>query len=644
MESTEDKHHPHAWLAQQKFQKLLGVGAFGMIFETSDATTLSAVKVNFLRMDNGTHGQNLAAPFHLLKRIRHKNLTKIYNVSFKDWKIDELEILIARCENYMTFHRETLQMFYNNGRVPPSMVVQIELCGRDLFSWLKIGKKLGAHLFEIQYQVICGILDGLRHLHQNNVVHRFITPEAVMFSHTLTTEYILPVKISSFQFCLLINSTERNDQDGCKVISDPTHYFSNRYQAPEARSSSSTATCSKTFDIFSMGLLCLAVLLPPGERISSELYYKLVHENDTSIIPDHPEIKNAKELIIQMTKRRPADRLQNLDSVYFRRDPINTPSNTLTMAPQDPDFMDETQFKNFLGSGSFGFVLGTRDNKAIKFIFLSESDGPERNIERTQITREYKTMILAKDHPNIVQILKCAEKLFTSESLHEILKAVALPREVNDSVNLLAMRAQKQKIIVPCFCIQMAICGQSLREWLSEMYDKPLTPSMQDFQIQIVSNLLAGFKYLHSNEIIHRDFKPENVLFSYSSGEERASYTLPVKIGDFGLARFLPEYEEILTPRVGTNSYRAPEAETSFYGVQADIFSLGLVFWEVLQLLDSRVRRSMFYKLVHDHENHPLLVKDHPNLVNAKELVVNMTKRLYRERIQTMEDVVLQLC
>ncbi|OXA38293.1 uncharacterized protein LOC110861907 [Folsomia candida] len=639
MESIDDP----SWLTQQKFQKLLGFGAYGLIFETSDTTSIFEVKVNFLKLENATPMKTLAAPFHLLKPMHHKNLTKIYNVSFKDWKLEEIKILLAKCENHLTFHRLSLNLFCMNGQIPPSLCVQIETCGPDLWSWLQIRKTLGTKLFEVQYEIISGILDGLKYLHQNNIVHRHICPEAVLFSHTLTTEFILPVKVSSFQFCRRINCY---DQDGGEFSKDPMDNFFNEYQAPEAYSSSSRDTCTTTFDVFSAGLLFLAVLLPPDKKMSSGMYYELVHENDTSVVPDHPEIENAKDLIIQMTQRRPADRLQNLDQVQFRRQPVSVhtspgPGIGLHISAE-LTWLDETHVENFLGSGSFGFVLGTRSKEAIKFIFLSETDGPERDVERKQVTREYNTMVLAKNHANIVQILACSEQLFTSESLNDTLNTVPLPKEVNDSIYMLSARARKQKITIPAFTIKMELCGSSLREWLSEMHNKPGTPSMQNFQIEIVSNLLTGFRYLHSHKIIHRDFKPENVLFSYSPNQK---YILPVKIGDFGLARFLLQVsEEKLTSRVGTNSYRAPEAERSFYGVQADIFSLGLVFWEVLQLLDPKVRRSMFYKLVHDYENHPLLVKDHPKLVNAKDLVVNMTKRLHRERLQTMEDVVLQLC
>ncbi|XP_035707807.1 calcium/calmodulin-dependent protein kinase I-like [Folsomia candida] len=241
MGPTDRDHHSCSWLTEQKFRKILGIGMFGVIFETSDTTFLSAVKVNFLRNANATHANSLAAPFHLVKSMSHPNVTKIYNVSLKEWGVEELETIIARCENLSTLNAEKLERFYQNGLASPvSLCVQIELCGPDLLSWLRIGKTVDENLSEIQYKIISGILDGLRYLHQNDIVHRHISPEAVMFSHTLTTEYIVPVKISSFQFCRPINFDRRESQDGGDLVSvtDPLLYYYDLYLAPEAKSSS----------------------------------------------------------------------------------------------------------------------------------------------------------------------------------------------------------------------------------------------------------------------------------------------------------------------------------------------------------------------------------------------------------------------
>lgn len=85
--------------------------------------------------------------------------------------------------------------------------------------------------------------------------------------------------------------------------------------------------------------------------------------------------------------------------------------------------------------------------------------------------------------------------------------------------------------------------------------------------------MVPGLNYLHNNKIIHRDLKPENVMFS------KKMFTLSVKIGDISFRR-IPD--SVLINRVGTHDYMALEAFTDDNSFPADIFSLGLVIWEVV--------------------------------------------------------------
>lgn len=142
---------------------------------------------------------------------------------------------------------------------------------------------------------------------------------------------------------------------------------------------------------------------------------------------------------------------------------------------------------------------------------------------------------------------------------------------------------------------------------------------------------------------MHRDFRPENLMFSYSDTEE---FALPIKIGDFGLCRKVHgEHTKTstLTSKVGHESYRAPEVIGNNYGTQADLFSLGLVIWEVVQLIKYRDMPTTFYKLVHESKTN--LVKDFALLgdVQMKNVIISLTKRRIQDRAKVIPDHLIQV-
>ncbi|XP_061079310.1 cyclin-dependent kinase 4 [Conger conger] len=91
----------------------------------------------------------------------------------------------------------------------------------------------------------------------------------------------------------------------------------------------------------------------------------------------------------------------------------------------------------------------------------------------------------------------------------------------------------------------------------------------------VMRQLLSGLDFLHTNMLVHRDLKPDNVLVS-SRGE--------VKIADFGLARIY-SHQIALTPCVVTLWYRAPEVLLhSVYMPSVDMWSAGCIFAELFLL------------------------------------------------------------
>jgi serine/threonine protein kinase len=83
---------------------------------------------------------------------------------------------------------------------------------------------------------------------------------------------------------------------------------------------------------------------------------------------------------------------------------------------------------------------------------------------------------------------------------------------------------------------------------------------------------LNGFKGLHEVRAMHRDFKIENVLLHNKS----------CKIADLGFGKQLNENEMTRT-KLGSNFTMAPEVmRMEAYDFKADIWSIGVVFYQLL--------------------------------------------------------------
>ena len=91
--------------------------------------------------------------------------------------------------------------------------------------------------------------------------------------------------------------------------------------------------------------------------------------------------------------------------------------------------------------------------------------------------------------------------------------------------------------------------------------------------------ILSGLAYLHSNNIIHRDLKLENILIndiekSYETNED----LFFLKIIDFGTAKI---FDKNKYPRaiVGSIYYIAPEVLFKKYGKECDMWSAGVILY-----------------------------------------------------------------
>ena len=113
------------------------------------------------------------------------------------------------------------------------------------------------------------------------------------------------------------------------------------------------------------------------------------------------------------------------------------------------------------------------------------------------------------------------------------------------------------------------ISGGSLKENLERI----INPRLSLIKKWIIE-ILKGISYLHSNNIIHRDIKCENIFFDRLNGN--------IKIGDLGLSKILKDKNNICTHFKGTEEFMAPEIHEGKYSFKADIYSLGITIIEMI--------------------------------------------------------------
>ncbi len=205
------------------------------------------------------------------------------------------------------------------------------------------------------------------------------------------------------------------------------------------------------------------------------------------------------------------------------------------------------------------------------------------------------------------------------------------------------------------------------------------TPQIND----LTRGILLGLQHLHRHRIVHRDFKPANVLIS----RDNAGRLIP-KIADFGLSKLvsndeLDSSDFDLSDGRGTPSYKAPEQiEGSRVSFNLDLWAFGVILYEILTgekpfLADQQdtseqaVRRTVERKIITahlpkqlDHVDEPYqtmirrcLVRDIHDRVRKEDELLNLLdnipallatarqqveQRDYAGALQTYEQILIQ--
>ena len=205
-------------------------------------------------------------------------------------------------------------------------------------------------------------------------------------------------------------------------------------------------------------------------------------------------------------------------------------------------FKQKYELKDILGKGGFSQVfkvLDKKDNKfyALKFIKKNEVENIENLIENCK--KEIEIMEKLKSE----YVVKLKEN-FYDESYEG-------------------------------YCIVMELCDGDLRKILKNYKPNGLPLELINKIFQQLNDVLNEMLKINC---IHRDLKPENILIKYKDKEKKF---FDIKLTDFGLSTYEINSTIGSHSKAGTLNYCAPEIEKSHYNNKCDLWSLGVILYEL---------------------------------------------------------------
>ena len=147
------------------------------------------------------------------------------------------------------------------------------------------------------------------------------------------------------------------------------------------------------------------------------------------------------------------------------------------------------------------------------------------------------------------------------------------------------MKAIKNKYIIELkdyfivdnngYCIVMELCDCNLKDILNKYKPNGLPINTIN---KIFTQLNEALNLMRKNKYYHRDLKPENILIKYT---DKNKTNFDIKLTDFGLSS--NEINSIVQSHsnVGSEKYRAPEVDYFEYNNKSDLWSLGIILYEL---------------------------------------------------------------
>jgi serine/threonine protein kinase len=411
------------------------------------------------------------------------------------------------------------------------------------------GQALTVHLARPQlaltldqkWRVAKDLLAALAHAHQHGVVHRNLTPGAILIGQDGTT------RITDFDFAKPGVDRSLTIADSIIDLVEKAYVAPEAYRAPEV--------ANRASDVFSAGVILYELFT--GERPFDGDPTRVFDTDGVFPVPPsrlRPELNGAFDAWLQaLCQFDEAQRPMALAALAALNAllsptlaPVAEPAPVLTMVPPEPE--NDVDFRNLppghaltrtyvverkLGQGSFGVVYKVIDTlgdvpRTVKLILHDRHSTYER------LKKEYRNLVQIPEHPHVVRVL-----------YGEVLPGSDVP-----------------------FLVFEYVEGADVADMIQQHLLAP------DDALELGKQVIDGLAHLHAHGFHHCDIKPRNLLWT-QKGAKIIDFNVSVRADNRdarggGSRRYLPpDFDPEVIPHNGERADR-------------DLYALGLTLYEAL--------------------------------------------------------------
>lgn len=398
--------------------------------------------------------------------------------------------------------------------------------GHPLSQELTEGKCLSENDVE---KLLQEILEALVFVHENNVIHRNITPQNLIRRQT-DSKIVL---IDFFKIKEIINLTFNNPGRATTIVYNLVHGY-----MPVEQGMGMPKLCSDVYAVGMIGIQALTGVRPDG----------LQKDDNTGAViwRDRAKVrKGLADILDKMVSYNFSDRYQDAAEAL---EAWQSPS-TITMRkgprPSVNAMLGKTLRNRYdiikpLGSGGFGDTYLAKDR-----------DFPEND------QCVVKRLKLTESDPEVVSV---AKRLFRKEAdvLYKLGNHDQIPRffdyfEENGEF----------------YIVQEFVDGQDLSQEIApgkQLSEKDVVKLLQD--------ILEVLVFVHENDVIHRDIKPKNLIRRQTDGK--------IVMIDFGAVKEITTLSlnaqgQAMTIAIGTGGYMPAEQALGMPKLCSDVYAVGMI-------------------------------------------------------------------